>query len=180
MLKTHLFIITALCATASMSFAQDMERYAELTKEAQILYEKKDYGKAGQKFSEAFVALGNKGTIQDRYKAASAWALANRPDSAFVNLFKIVESGYYTNTSELLSDSTFTSLRTDNRWKTLTDTLSGAEAKLDKSLIATLDTIFHEDQQYRQQLGEIEKKYGRDSEELKPHWKIMKRKTPLI
>lgn len=180
MLKTYLFLVTALCATASTSFAQDMERYAELTKEAQILYERKDYGKAGQKFSEAFVALGNKGIIQDRYKAASAWALANQPDSAFVNLFKIVESGYYTNTAELLSDSTFASLRTDNRWKTLIDTLGGAEAKLDKSLIATLDTIFHEDQQYRQQLGEIEKKYGRDSEELKAHWKIMKRKTPLI
>lgn len=162
-----------------MSFAQDMERYAELTKEAQILYEKKDYAKAGEKFSEAFVALGNKGIIQDRYKAASAWAMANRPDSAFVNLFKIVESGYYTNTAELLSDSTFASLYTDNRWKTLIDTLSGAEAKLDKSLITTLDTIFHEDQQYRQQLGEIEKKYGRDSEELKAHWKIIEEKDSI-
>lgn len=179
MLKTYLFLVTALCATTSTSFAQDMERYMELTKEAQTLYEKKDYAKAGHKFSEAFAALSNKGMIQDRYKAASAWALANQPDSAFVNLFKIIESGYYTNTTEVLSDSTFVSLRTDNRWKTLIDTLSGAEAKLDKSLITILDTIFHEDQQYRQQLGEIEKKYGRDSKELKAHWKIIEEKDSI-
>src|SRR5690606_27991977 len=109
------------------------------------------YGEAGQKFSDAFAVNGGKGIIQDWYMAASAWAMAGQPDSAFLNLFKIVESGYYTDKDEVVSDSTLNPLHADNRWEELIDKLSRAEAKLDKPLIAMLDTIFYEDQMYRQQ-----------------------------
>jgi len=43
----------------------------------------------------------------------------------------------------------------------------------DKELLALLDTIHDEDQNYRLKLGEIEKEFGRDSEELKAHWEMI-------
>lgn len=156
-----------------------MGRYGELTKQAKQLYKDKEYGKAGQKFSDAFAVNGGKGIIQDRYMAASAWAMAGQPDSAFLNLFKIVNSGYYTDKAEVVSDSTFTPLFTDNRWDELIEKLSLAETKLDKPLIAMLDTIFREDQLYRFQSDSIEKEYGRDSEELKAHWDMITEKDSI-
>ncbi|HWK99340.1 MAG TPA: DUF6624 domain-containing protein [Parapedobacter sp.] len=163
----------------STTFAQDMSQYGALTKQAKQLYENKEYDKAGQKYSDAFVANGNKGIIGDRYMAASAWAMAGQPDSAFVNLFKIVDSGYYTDKSEVVSDSTFTPLHTDNRWDELIEKLNLAEAKLDRPLIAMLDTIFREDQLYRFQSDSIEKQYGRNSEELKAHWDMIAEKDSI-
>lgn len=179
MRKTYLFLVIAFCVNATMSFAQDMKRYTELTKEAQVLYERKAYWKAGQKFSEAFTLLGNNGIMQDRYRAASAWTMANRPDSAFLNLFKIVESGYYQEYGRVIADSTFMSLHTDSRWKKLIDRIGKAEAKLDITLISTLDTIFREDQQYRKQLNEIGKRYGMNSKESKEHWRMIEEKDSI-
>ncbi len=43
----------------------------------------------------------------------------------------------------------------------------------DQSLIAILDTIYQEDQRYRQQISEINKEYGWESDEMKAHWKII-------
>ena len=175
----HLFLIAAICSIAPAAFAQDTEKYNKLTGEARQFYETGDYEKAGQKFADAFVALGNKGVIQDRYMAASAWAMAGQPDSAFVNLFKIVDSGYYTDKAEVVSDSTFTPLHTDRRWTALMDKFAEVEAKLDKPLIALLDTIFHDDQQHRLQLDSIGKKHGVGSEEWKAIGKVIIKKDSL-
>ena len=48
-----------------------------------------------------------------------------------------------------------------------------AEANFDKELVALLDTIYQEDQKYRMQLDDIEKKYGRESNELNDLWEII-------
>ncbi|MDZ7604465.1 MAG: hypothetical protein U5K79_02525 [Cyclobacteriaceae bacterium] len=81
----------------NFTFGQDREKYSELIMTAWSFYENKDYLKSGEKYSEAFVALGGKGMVNDRYNAACSWALANQPDSAFVHSFKIAENGNYTN-----------------------------------------------------------------------------------
>ena len=75
------------------AFAQDQQKYSALVNEAMTLYDGKEYLKSGQKFSEAFVALGNRGMVNDRYNAACSWALAGQVDSAFVQLFKIAQNG---------------------------------------------------------------------------------------
>ena len=46
-------------------------------------------------------------------------------------------------------------------------------------MVATLDLIFKEDQSYRRQIGEIKEKYGRQSEEMKAHWKIIGEKDSI-
>ena len=167
----------------NFSFAQDSEKYSELIQTAWSLYESKDYLKSGEMYSEAFVALGGKAMLNDRYNAACSWALANKPDSAFVQLFKIAEKGNYTNYGHIKTDTDLISLHNDQRWTKVIQIVKTnkekAEANLDKPLVAILDTIYQEDQKYRQQIKEIEDKYGWESDEMKTHWKIINEKDSI-
>ena len=167
----------------NFSFAQDSEKYSELIQTAWSLYESKDYLKSGEMYSEAFVALGGKGMVNDRYNAACSWALANKPDSAFVQLFKIAEKGNYTNYGHITTDTDLISLHGDQRWTKVIQIVKTnkekAEANLDKPLVAILDTIYQEDQKYRQQIKGIEDKYGWESDEMKTHWKIINEKDSI-
>lgn len=100
-----------------LGFSQDQDAYKSLIKEAEAHYEAKTYQKSGETYAKAFVALGGKGYITDRYNAACSWALAGQSDSAFVQLIKISKGGYYTNYGHLTSDSDLNSLYEDPRWK---------------------------------------------------------------
>ncbi|MCL2132587.1 MAG: hypothetical protein FWH36_09120, partial [Lentimicrobiaceae bacterium] len=53
------------------------------------------------------------------------------------------------------------------------------DTKHDKYLVAMLDTIFEEDQKYRKELSDIEKKYGGMSEEMQEQWKIIHQKDSI-
>lgn len=167
----------------NFTFGQDREKYSELIKTAWSLYESKEYLKSGEKYSEAFVALGGKGMVNDRYNAACSWALANQPDSAFVQLFKIAEKGNYTNYGHITTDTDLNSLHSDERWSKVIEIVKAniekAEANLDKPLVAILDTIYQEDQKYRQQIKGIEEKYGWESDEMKAHWEIINEKDSI-
>lgn len=170
MKKIATLIILSVFLVQSIA-AQDQERYKELIGEAWELYQEKEYLSSGQKYAEAFVALGNKGDINDRYNAACSWALAGQPDSAFVQLFKIAESGYYTNLGHITTDTDLNTLHDDERWPRVIAIVATnkekAEEKLDKPLVALLDSVFKEDQKYRMQMKEVEEKYGWESEEMK-------------
>lgn len=159
------------------TFGQDFEKYNGLITEALNLYDTKNYYKAGEKFSEAFEMNAGKGNVTDRYNAACSWALANEKDLAFIQLFKIAENGNYTNLEHITKDTDLISLYKDKRWKKVIKKVKAnkekAEANLDKKLMAKLDTIFQEDQNYRQQIKSLEEKYGRNSDELKAHWKVI-------
>ncbi|MFB6343906.1 DUF6624 domain-containing protein [Saccharicrinis sp. FJH62] len=165
------------------TFGQDSEKYSELIKTALNLYESKDFLKSGEKYSEAFVALGGKGMLYDRYNAACSWALANKPDSAFVQLFKIAHNGNYTDYGHITTDTDLNSLHNDERWTKVIEIVKTnkekTEANLDKPLVAILDTIYQEDQKYRQQIEGIEEKYGWESDEMKVHWKTINEKDSI-
>jgi hypothetical protein len=154
-----------------------------LIHEAWKLYESEEYLKSGQKYAEAFVALNNKGMVTDRYNAACSWALANQPDSAFIQLFKIAEKGKYTNLRHITTDTDLNSLYADSRWNKVIEIVTlnkeKSEANLDKSLVTLLDTIYQEDEKYRRQIKEIDQKYGWDSDEMKAHWKIITEKDSI-
>ncbi|MDR2971764.1 MAG: hypothetical protein LBU83_07560 [Bacteroidales bacterium] len=167
----------------NFSFGQDKEKYAELIKKAWQLYESKEYLQSGQKYAEAFIALGGKGMTNDRYNAACSWALANEIDSAFVQLFKIAKNGNYTNLGHITTDSDLNVLHKDERWEQVIEIVKSnkekAELNLDKPLVAILDTIYQDDQKYRQELRSIEDKYGWESEEMKTQWKIISQKDSI-
>ncbi|HEY0744191.1 MAG TPA: DUF6624 domain-containing protein [Chryseosolibacter sp.] len=163
--------------------AQDRTKYSELIKEAWKLYETKAYLTSAQKYSEAFAALGNKSTVNDRYNAACSWALASQPDSAFAQLFKIAAGGMYTNLGHITTDTDLNSLHNDNRWNTIISHVktnkAKAEANFDKPLVAMLDTIYQNDQSYRQQMKGVEQKHGWNSDEMKALWKIISEKDSV-
>jgi hypothetical protein len=51
--------------------------------------------------------------------------------------------------------------------------------QLNKPLVAKLDSIFTEDQKYRQQIDSIEKRYGWESKEMKSLWKVIEEKDSI-
>lgn len=167
----------------NFNYGQDQKRYSELVNEAWNLYKNKDFLGSGQKYSEAFAAFGDKGVPGDRYNAACSWALANQADSSFIQLFRVAEKGNYSNLGHITTDPDLHSLHNDERWTKVIEIVKynkeKAEAGLDKQLVTILDTIFQEDQTYRKQIMEVEKKYGRNSEEMKAHWEFINEKDSV-
>ncbi len=153
--------------------AQNKAKYESLVQEADSLYGAKDFLGSAQRYSSAFEYMGGGGTMEDKYNAACSWALADIPDSAFNQLFQLAERAGYDDIPSLLLDNDLNQLRIDLRWPNLVVLVSAnrfkAQAKLNRPLAHLLDSIFIEDQLYRQQGPMVEKQYGRDSEE----WKAM-------
>ena len=132
-----------------LSFGQANEKYSELINEAWKLYETKEYLKSAEKYSEAFVASKDKGKSSDRYNAACSWALANKVDSAFVQLFKIAKYDNYINYNHITNDTDLTNLYLDKRWGEIVELVKvnkeKEEENYDKPLVSILDTIYKED-----------------------------------
>jgi hypothetical protein len=181
-----LMAFISMISTTNIIFAQDREKYLDLVSEADMFYKSKEYLKSGFKFSEAFATYSNYARIDDRYNAACAWSLANQQDSAFVQLFRLVQNENFSNLNLIITDTDLDRLHSDTRWNQIIeivkDNKEKKEAKMDKVLVAKLDSIYQEDQQYRLQTNEVEQKYGRNSNELKAHWKTINEKdsTNLI
>lgn len=171
--------ILSICfiAACSLSYGQSAaeQEYNNNVAEAEKLYDQKDYARSAQHYSKAFAALGGKGMPGDRYNAACTWALAGNADSAFFQLERIATKSNYTDLNHLLVDTDLTTLRNDKRWNEVVAIVKQNKEKLEanynKPVVAMLDTIMMEDQKYRMEIEAVEKKYGRDSKEMKAHWK---------
>lgn len=159
------------------------DEYNHFVKIADSLYTAKDYRNSADKYSRAFEANGWKATSNDRYNAACSWALAGVPDSAFFQLERIVDKANFTDYEHVISDPELNSLHIDRRWKPLLEKIKQnndkAEANFNKPLVATLDSIYFEDQSYRLQIKMIEEKYGLESNEMKAHWKLIGEKDSV-
>lgn len=163
------FIILFCLMAANFCFGQTAEYY-NLIKQADSLYKVKAYTKSAFTYSSAFRVNNGMGIVTDRYNAACSWALANYPDSAFFQLNRISSKGNYMNYNAIISDSDLNSLHNDNRWMPILDAIKknkkNAESNLNQALIRQLDTIYNDDQKYRQIVKEKEAKYGRESKQV--------------
>jgi hypothetical protein len=158
----------------NLSFGQNNAKYSELTKNALILYENKEYLQAGQKYSEAFNSLGNSGWLNDRYIAACSWALANETDSAFSQLFKVVKGSNFIFEDYVINNSDLNILHSDKRWSKVIEIINNKDNYdiiSDKQLGDTLKAIYFQNVKYRQQVTEIRNKYGVQSDTVKAYWK---------
>ena len=168
--------------SAQVTFGQNAE-YSGLVKKAYSLYNAKDFKASALTYSAAFKANGWLGLSNDRYNAACSWALANNSDSSFFQLNRIATKSNYMNYEHITTDPDLNSLHDDQRWKPLLDLIQQnkekAEANLNKPLVAQLDSIYKEDQKYRLQIDQIEKKYGWESNEMKAHRKIINEKDSI-
>ena len=141
------------------------------------LYQAKNYQASGMAYSSAFKVAKGKGTANDRYDAACAWAAASVPDSAFASLDYLVKKLDYSNSKQLFQDMDLMSLFNDKRWLPLLQRVNGnrvvAEAGYNMPLVKELDTIHRDDQFYRLQIDSVQKKYGSSSKEMDALWKVM-------
>ena len=180
-MKKYIFLFACL-TPVYFSFGQSAA-YLNLVKKADSLYNAKDFKTSALTYSTAFARNGSKATAKDRYNAACSWALANNPDSAFFQLDRIATKANYMNYGHITTDPDLNSLHNDTRWKPLLQIIKAnkekAEVNLNKPLVAQLDSIYTDDQNYRLQIAEIEKKYGWESNEMKAHWKIIHEKDSI-
>lgn len=133
---------------------------------------------SAEQYSKAFKQnRGKSRTIVDRYNAACSWALSRATDSSFVNLYRAVQDDHYTDYNHIATDTDLSSLHQDKRWNELLQRIKKnqelEEAKLNKPLMAELEQMLKDDQTYRKQIPELEKKFGAKSPEMTAHWKII-------
>lgn len=156
------------------------KEYYESIKAANALYESKDYKSSAIKYTETFKTFGDQGFTDDFYNAACSYALANDPNNSFFYLERIVTKEKYNNYDHITTDTDLNSLHQDKRWNPLIEQIKknkeNADSKLNKPLVELLAAIQLDDQQYRRQLNEVEKKFGVDSNEIKTLWKTIEEK----
>jgi len=172
----NLFLLLSFVIPTLASFGQS-KAYYSLVNKADSLFKAKQFERSGYAYSEAFKISGWKGAIDDRYNAACSWAMANYSDSSFFQLDRIATKGNYTDYEYISTDPNLNSLHDDKRWKPLLEIIKSnkdkAEANLNRPLALMLDSIFVEDQKYREQLRGMEEKYGWESREVQDHWKMI-------
>lgn len=167
-------IIFLLFLSISFLAQNNSKEYYDFVGKAEILYKAKDYKNSAVAYSLAFKANGWKGISEDRYNAACSWALANFIDSAFFQLNRIATKGNFADYTRVTTDADLNLLHDDKRWQPLLEIIKQnkekAEIGLNKPLLHQLENILYKDQVYRNQIEEIEKKYGFDSKEIKNIW----------
>ncbi|HLV41299.1 MAG TPA: DUF6624 domain-containing protein [Brumimicrobium sp.] len=162
-----------------------MSKYDSFVKKADSLYNAKDFKNSAVEYQNALDANDGKAYPNDRYNAACTFALAGDSKNAFYHLFYSAEHPriLYDNYNHITTDSDLNSLHKDEQWEKLIEMVKAnkdeAEKDLDKPLVAILDSVYREDQTYRRQIGEVEEKYGRESEEMEKHWELINEKDSL-
>lgn len=161
------------------SFCQVIPReYFVLINRADSLYNALQYKSSASAYSEAFAINNSRVKTGTRYDAACSWALAGNADSAFAQLLCAGVRSEYTDYAHIATDPDLNSLHSDSRWEPLLGIIKRnweqATATLNKQLVILLDSIFEDDQHYRQQLEGVTAKFGGNSREVKELWSIIR------
>jgi outer membrane protein OmpA-like peptidoglycan-associated protein len=140
------------------AFAQlPSKQYTVLIKRADHHYRSKNYQLSAETYAQAF-KLNKKVSVNDRFNAACSWAMAKQKDSAFAQLNSVTEHGY-TNYEQITTEHDLDPLHKDKRWLLLLEdvkqNIAAKEAKLDKALVAQLDSMAKEKQYYFEEILKI-------------------------
>ena len=176
-----LLVLISFCGRAQTG-TPTSEKYLYYIDSASGLYEAEKYQRAAQLYTQAFEANGQKGRPSDWYNAACSWALAGNKAKAFGYLQKAVASGW-ANPEHLKKDKDLATLHSDPKWPILVKQVQKKaeerEAGMDKALVAQLDTIYNEDQDYRLKIDTMLKQYSWDSPQMQSLWTVIKRKDSI-
>ncbi|MFO0357756.1 MAG: DUF6624 domain-containing protein [Sphingobacteriaceae bacterium] len=161
------FIIFICSLFSEVFFSQEKPQvYIELIKRAENLYSSNKFCESSEEYSKAFAFL-KAGYPVDRYNAACSYALCNKPDSSFLNLFKLVDKARFSNVYQLLTESDFVNLHSDNRWSSVI-----SKAKLNRydelkmynvNLIQIIDSLIIEDQKYRSLIRHYDNTHSKEN-----------------
>ena len=173
-----IFSISLLLLSHLLYAQHPPKAYFHLVSVADSLHRAKNFKEAAAMYNAAFTAFKGKGFVNDRYKAACAYARVGNVDSAYYNLFRIANKGGWNEYEFLVSDSDLLSLHDDPRWNKLVNTVrknkAAAEAHLNQPLSQELEKIFDDDQKYRLLVDSAEKISGKDSPQLDSLRKIIR------
>lgn len=168
------FIVAIIVSTALNVSAQDKLAYIDQVDNAHSLYKDKNFKSSALRYTIAIKNNRKYVRFEDLYNAACSWALAGNRDSSFFFLYKLVKEYHYPGIGGLLKDGDFKSLRQDDRWRNIIDEATRnkdlADAKLNKPLMAILDTIYDDDQVHRWKIDSIQKTCGMQSVQYKRLW----------
>lgn len=156
------------------------QEYLKLISEANKLYETKDYKMSADLYDKAFkIESENPSHL---YNGACSSSLAGDTKKAFKWLNLSIEKGW-TNLKHLNSDTDLENLHSKKEWgktiEKLEKKLALIEANYDKPLQAELLAIHEEDQKYRVQMNETQKKFGPNSKEMNDLWRITNQKDSI-
>ena len=158
-----------LCFGVLFGFAQPFSKYNQLINTADSLYKAKQFKASAIKYNIAFATKPRNVKYHHPYNAACSWALAGNADSAFYYLDISAKKYGYSNLNHIKADSDLRALYADARWVAVIDLVTKnkvkADARLNKPLIALLDSIYEADQGTRLQIDSVERTYGMQSQE---------------
>ena len=171
------FLLSFSLLLTNTNFAQTS---GQLVARADSLYRAKDFQASGETYDLAFAtAEGAPGAL---YNAACSWALAGATDKALNYVQRSLAAGW-TNDEWMMKDPDLRSVQDHPRFIEMLAPLVAErerrEATYNKPLKARLDKIGMKDQMLRQLIGEVEAKFGRDSEEMDYYWSIMRQQDSL-
>lgn len=127
-MKTTLLLSLLIC-TLSIFSQTNTYKYEILIRQADSLYQVKEFKKSAFAFSDAFKATDSRITINHRYNSACSWALANFPDSAFYHLNYVATKMNYTDYGHIKGDPDFKSLYSDKRWQSILELVKANKDK---------------------------------------------------
>lgn len=170
-------IVLVIIFISNVTFGQITQNYIELIKKADSLYTIRDYKNSSFCYSLAFKQNNGKGYVNDRYNAARSWAMAGYKDSAFENLNRITINGKFDDYYKISIDPDFISLHDNSNWLLILDIIKKNKetevAVLNDSVSEELNQVLVDDQKYRVNLNDIEKKFGSGSKEMNDCLKMM-------
>lgn len=172
-LVVSLFLTMQIVAQTSLSTSNS---YPTHLQRAEQLYKEKKYTQAGLCYDSLLSHYyATNVTCFDKYNAAKAWSMAGDKEKAFLYLFSDVIDNQYNDYVKIYTDDALNNLHNDGRWKLIIDiskwnmnkiSKTEDEIKLNKPLIASLDTILKNDQDGRKNMDAIIKQYGRYSRQM--------------
>lgn len=168
------FFVLTISTFGQVKFKTD-EKYLKHASRAFKYYNNKKYLQSALSYDTLFKNFKGQGLRSDKYNAACSWALAENASKAFSYLNKAINIDKWADLSHILTDTDLKSLHSDKRWQTLIEKVKSnketEEAKLNKPLVALLDTIYKEDQNDRKNYNPILKQYGWKSPQMDSLWK---------
>ena len=177
-------IVTIILAvTIFNSCAQDefrpTERYLQVAARAMGLYQSEKYLEAATTYDTLFKESKGQGVMIDYILGGMSYAKAGNKDNAFKFLKKGMAKYGIVNVENFQRDPDVASLTGDKRWTLLIEEIKARnksiEAKLNKPVMAILDSIYDKDQSDRMAIDSIQRKFGINSVETSSlRKKIMK------
>ncbi|WP_299158534.1 DUF6624 domain-containing protein [uncultured Tenacibaculum sp.] len=175
-----LFII--LCSIITLTAQNNTKKYSELIREGWKLCLKKDFTNSAKIYEHAF-KINPKAPLNDRYNAACINSLAKNINTAYKHLFIAVRELKWHDINHLNNDTDLSNMKKDKRWDQLISLMrknkNNIEKDYDQKLVSILDKVYFDDQSTRSQIRTKEKKYGRDSKEMRAFWETILEKDSI-